>query len=520
MREFNTSGPCDPALHYTVMREALMAEGKENVRKGRYFTIFAPRQSGKTTYFQLLLAELKNEGFTPIWISFESLKTIPRPRFYEAVNHWLHRELGKQGVKIDYTITDPFSLGNWFEKLREQIPPIVLVIDEFEGIPDEVLSEVMHTFRQIYHQKSDYALHSLMLVGVSTIAELVMSSASPFNIAAELQVPYFTFTELQDLIGQYINESGQPFDHAVIKAIYDNSAGQPGLACALCQHLVTPDVPDKSKAVTMEDFYKTLQFFLTQRAHKNIMNIVQKAREKQGFILKLLFQPEPMPFNIYDPNISGLFAHGVVDNLNGQTDITVPLYKKVLITAFRPLINGEANHYLTSIHDTLTKYLTTDGLNINALLEEYRAYVKRRGFRAFDTKNLRESACHYSLDGFINFFIDQIGGQTFVEIPSGKGRVDILIRYRTQSYIIETKIYSTPTYFNQGKGQLAEYLKSEGLDEGYYVVFSREHTEHDMLYAEEMVAGKRIYTHIVLTKFTRPSDSPVPKNLRKRQKRT
>jgi hypothetical protein len=44
MREFNTSGPCNPALHYTVMREALIAEGEEKVRKGRYFTLFAPRQ--------------------------------------------------------------------------------------------------------------------------------------------------------------------------------------------------------------------------------------------------------------------------------------------------------------------------------------------------------------------------------------------------------------------------------------------------------------------------------------------
>ena len=31
IREFNTSGPCDPALHYTVMRDALIAEGKQKV---------------------------------------------------------------------------------------------------------------------------------------------------------------------------------------------------------------------------------------------------------------------------------------------------------------------------------------------------------------------------------------------------------------------------------------------------------------------------------------------------------
>ena len=38
MREFNTSGPCDPTQHYTVMREALVAEGRRLVEKGRYFT--------------------------------------------------------------------------------------------------------------------------------------------------------------------------------------------------------------------------------------------------------------------------------------------------------------------------------------------------------------------------------------------------------------------------------------------------------------------------------------------------
>jgi hypothetical protein len=57
MREFNTSGPCDPALHYTVIREALMIPAIEKVKKGRYFTLFAPRR--KTTFFQLMIERLK-----------------------------------------------------------------------------------------------------------------------------------------------------------------------------------------------------------------------------------------------------------------------------------------------------------------------------------------------------------------------------------------------------------------------------------------------------------------------------
>jgi len=166
------------------MREALIAAGQEKVRKGRYFTLFAPRQSGKTTYFQLLLEAVKAENFTSCWISFENLKTVSRELFYQELNNQLHQELAKLQIKT--TISNQVELLRFFEEIKNK--SIVLVIDEFEGIPDVVLSEIMHSFRQMYHRKKYHALHSLILVGVSTIAQLMTSGASPFNIAEELKV--------------------------------------------------------------------------------------------------------------------------------------------------------------------------------------------------------------------------------------------------------------------------------------------------------------------------------------------
>jgi hypothetical protein len=69
---------------------------------------------------------------------------------------------------------------------------LLIVIDEFEGIPSCVLNEFMHALRDMYHQKENHGLHSLMLVGVSTIAELVHTMASPFNVAEEIEVSYFS----------------------------------------------------------------------------------------------------------------------------------------------------------------------------------------------------------------------------------------------------------------------------------------------------------------------------------------
>ncbi len=85
-----------------------------------------------------------------------------------------------------------------------------------------------------------------------------------------------------------------------------------------------------------------------------------------------------------------------------------------------------------------------------------------------------------------------------------------MIRYQDKSYIIETIRFTNITHFKRGKAQLAAYLQSEGLAEGYYVVFSDIHREADDLYAEEWIEGKRIYTHIILINFDQPSRLPVP----------
>jgi hypothetical protein len=514
MREFNTTGPCNPALHYTVMREALIGIGLEKVRKGRYFTLFAPRPAGKTTFFQLLLSELEKD-FTAIWISFENMKTVSKTKFYQELNEELSYELTKYKIHPIEPIDDPISLRHFFKKTSTKAKPIVLIIDEFEGIPDGVLNEVMHTFRKIYHKKEEHCLHSLCLVGVSTIAELVVSSASPFNIAEELQLPYFTELEVRSLIEQYVTESGQRFEESVIKRINENTHGQPGLVCALCSYLVEELATVRHLPVTIEHYWKAQQHFLTERFDKNIINIVQKAREKRAFMLKLLFNDELVPFTVDDPDIAWLYANGVVDKKDGYVDILVPLYAKRLINAFRPLINGETQYYIHSPNETLNQYLNPEGtLNINALLKEYRVYVRRRGFRAFDTEHLKEGAWHYSLDGFLNFFIQCLEGQTFVEVPSGRGRTDILILYQNQRYIIETKRFVNRYYLQKGKGQLAEYLKSEQLEEGYYVVFSKIHTETDEWNFEELIEGKKIYTHIIPLQFEQPSRVLVPDELK------
>ncbi len=52
LRSFETRGPVDPIRNYVVPRTEEMADLAQRIKEGRYIVIFAPRQTGKTTFFR------------------------------------------------------------------------------------------------------------------------------------------------------------------------------------------------------------------------------------------------------------------------------------------------------------------------------------------------------------------------------------------------------------------------------------------------------------------------------------
>jgi len=91
MRYFNTSGPNIPQKHYTIQRTELINKGINLVKDERYFTIWAPRQTGKSTYFRQLAKELEKENYKVAHINFENYKNLPQSSFLKR----FHIELKK-----------------------------------------------------------------------------------------------------------------------------------------------------------------------------------------------------------------------------------------------------------------------------------------------------------------------------------------------------------------------------------------------------------------------------------------
>jgi len=469
MREFNTSGPNIPEQHYTIERTELISKGLKLIEKERYFTIWAPRQTGKSTYFRQLAKELTIKGYKVAHINFEDYKQTPLLTFIERFTEQINKFWG-----TSFEITDLSKTFNEIEKLVNL--KYVLIIDEVEGINSDYFGTFLHSIRRVFHSRQNHCLKSVILVGVSNIVGVVSDNASPFNVADNLNVPYFTDKEVFELLGQHENETGQLFEVKVKQKICQITANQPGLVNGFAQKLIT-DYTGKNQ-FTYNDYLKVEDWYLTEAIDKNFSNILNKAKEQRNFVERLLFTEEKIPFEIDRESIMLLHTNGLIKkDENGYVTFWVPFYKKRLYKAFYPYTNGEQSQISRTIF--ASEYFTEKGdLILDKLIGTYKEYVKRRGFNVYREKDkngeynsLKEAALIYSFETYIAATMQELKGKIYREADTGLGKSDMIINIANNEFLIETKIYYSPAKFDDGKKQLAYYCKSLGINKGVYLVF-------------------------------------------------
>ena len=515
MRCFGTQGPVYSEKHYVVSRKTELDDFITRLKDGRYIVIFAPRQTGKTTFFRNALnkiAEIEPTYF-PLSLNFEEYKDCPLSVFYknlyydicdevEAVlknRYWLTTDSLRLFME-NTNITDNFTMRRFFRKLQEHlncefgVKQVILIIDEFDGIPKEAVKAFLHSLRRIYlSNATNRCPHSVGIVGVKNIVQLNYDrSISPFNVQDEFFLPNFSLEQVKDLLSQYTEEVGQTFESEVVVSIHKQSAGQPFLVNRLAQILTDEfDIP-KTKPITMDHFTQAHNKLLHER-NANIDHLTTNIRRNPRFeslLMRITAYDDGLPFNLRDDQISELTTFGVIKQGNdGMCEIANPIYFFCILQTFKPTINGLEQEYLPE--DTLDgfrDYVSENGkINIDALLDNFRDFIARVGFRVLQVPDTpQESVGRHLLLAYLEQFVLLVGGFMHLEAQTGRGRMDILITHNKRKYVVETKVWRGEVSFEKGKHQLASYLKSEGATEGYYVVFDHRNnpqqiTENDNL---------------------------------------
>ena len=453
------------------MRPRLVAKGEEFINEERYFTIWAPRQTGKSTYFKLLAQKLRLSDYKVVLLSVESYQDASLAYFLKRVSQELKRQ-----VNIDIEPQNMAELEGELAGVQEG--KLVLIIDEIEGLNPALFGQFLHSIRQLYHSRELHSLKSVIFVGVSNILGIIEDHASPFNIADNLTIPYFTQEETFELLGQHEDETGQIFGTEIKTQISKITANQPGLVNGFADRLVS-EFKHKTK-LSFDDYLEVEDWYLRKAIDKNLSNILNKARRYRKFVEQLLYTDSPVPFRINRTEIKELHTNGLLkEDQKGNVAFWVPLYKKVLYDAFYPETNGESDHFFNQIADFFSLVKDTK-IDFDYLISNYKDYVKRRSFKAFrekdDTtgeyKSMKEAALKYSFETYMALFLQHIEAKSYTEAGSGLGSSDLLINYQGREYVVETKIYRYPLQAQQGLKQLAYYCNSLNVSEGIYLIFT------------------------------------------------
>ncbi|MEM7536225.1 MAG: AAA-like domain-containing protein [Chloroflexota bacterium] len=350
MRDFNIFGPVYPNKHYYLDRQEVKQQLHSKIEKGRYFTLNAARQMGKTTFLKDLINEHAKHGtYFAILLDFQALAYLEKSEFYENMGLMIER-WRKHYEPSAPAASNMRNHGDFLEWLRRTSTTLgkqgILIIDEFEAVSPDLFTPLLTQFRSMYLAREnpyEYALQSIILTGVHTIASLLEGTQSPFNIADQLTIPYFSFEESKTLLEQHTTEIGQRFDKETIQEIYDQSQGHPFLVNRLGKMLTEEIVPMPNTieptTEAVEQYTVTATHF--ERAMSRLLNednthfntVTSKSKPHRTFLLPMLFYNQ-FKTNFREEVTSELLMFGVLRVIEDEDGfqsarIANPIYQKI-----------------------------------------------------------------------------------------------------------------------------------------------------------------------------------------------
>ncbi|MDM8562531.1 AAA-like domain-containing protein [Candidatus Marithioploca araucensis] len=496
MRRFSSYGPVDKELHYYVPRQELIEGafqqllGDDPNKGGHYITVWAPRQTGKTWIMQQVLFILQQDTrFDVVYLPLQDIYLISDiNQMAQILAQRLIEKLGLENLTIN-TLGDLHLLFKR-ETLRK---PLILILDEFDGLDEAVIAGLVSLFRNIYHirqsqadkatAEKDYLLHSMAFIGVRTVLGIENVKGSPFNIQRSVHIPNLTHDEVVHLFNCYQQESGQLIEPEVVKRIWSEFQGQPGLTGWIGELLTETYNQAPEQPITMA-YFKEVYAEALNLPNNNILNIISKAKQLpyKAFVLELFQTKNKTEFIYEDPIINFLYMNGVVDveyvKLGEKyLKFPCPFIQKRLFNYFARNLYHEMDGLYGPFED-LSDTITDNNLNVRQLLMRYERYLQanrnkvlKNAPRRQDDLRVYEAVFHFHLYLYLVSFLRNDEAQVHPEFPTGNGQIDLLIHYAGQLFGLELKSFADKRQYQNALTQAVKYGKRLKVSEIWLVLF-------------------------------------------------
>lgn len=508
-RFFNTAGPQQPDIHYTIdplsrfnLDEVLML-----IRQRKYFVLHAPRQTGKTSCMLALRDLLNREGdYIAVYANVEAgqasrdnVKTVVKS-IVDVLALSVSQIMKGSPLASDIrnSVQDEGAdsmLSTYLARLSEALEkPFVLIIDEIDALVGDSLVSVLRQIRSGYANRPNHFPNTIILCGVRDVRDYriqtsgkdIVTGGSAFNIKSEsLRLGNFSPEEIHTLYMMHTEETGQRFDETCFPMLWQATEGQPWLVNAVGYEVTMKmkENRDRSVVITPDMIDRAIENIIYRRdTHIDIL--IDKLREPR---VKRVIEPilanseEPDESKMSDEDIQYVKDMGLVVKETGKPmRISNAIYREIIP---RELTASTQQQLLQQPQ----WYQREDGsIDMEKMMEAFQQFFRENSDTWIGRFDYAEAGPQLLLQAFLQRIVNG-GGYIDREYGLGRRRTDLLIRKplgnppggKVQRIVMELKVKrmkdGMDTLVADGLRQTAEYMDTVGsVDEGHLIIFNRD----------------------------------------------
>jgi hypothetical protein len=486
-----------------------------------YFTINRARQYGKTTMLAALKRVLRDD-YIVVSLSFEGLgdESFESPKTFCSE----FMDIVKAALRFSYAQEE--YIEGWvnknvttFRMLNDHITAmckdmkVVLLIDEVDKISDNrVFLHFLSMLRNKFLARKigeDHTFHSVILAGVYDIKNIKLKLIhegvyrpgeaedriynSPWNIAVDFTVDMsFGPNEIASMLENYENDYSTGMSIvAISEEIYSYTSGYPFLVSRICK-CIDGELGKDWTPAGVQNAVKKLGIeknTLFDDISKNLEN----NKKLYDLIYDVLIVGNQRLYSINNPTVNLGVMYGIIKESNRNICVSNKVFEMIICDYFISK-DEETGRPVTGVlqYDVVRDGKFDMELCLRKFAEHYAEVFSRCDVEVLER--------HGRLL-FLSYLKPLVNGQGFYHIESqftDLRRMDIVVDFGRQQFIIELKVWRGEQYQSEAYQQLCGYLESKRSEEGYLLTFDFRKKDNKGNKAEWItVNGKCIFDVIV-----------------------
>ena len=372
------------------------------------------------------------------------------------------------------------------ERCREE--KVVLMIDEVDKASNyRVFLDFLHMLRNKFLARPkghDFTFHSVILAGVYNITNIKLKmiddgiylpnegerkNNSPWNIAVPFEIEMsFSAEEIASMLIEYEQDYHTGMDIVDIsEEIYNYTSGYPFLVSRICKHIDEELDKDWTRYGISEAVKLMIEAPTRVTLFDDLFKNIRNNEELSNFLYDILLVGEKYRFVQGVEVIETGLRYDFIKVVGREIQIHNKIFE-ILITDY--FIEKERISATKTVKNQVEFDVLSGGkFNIELFFEKFNLYYQEN-YSKRDMAFLEREASFLFL-----FFLQPYlngKGKYFLENQSKSGqRMNVIVIYGEEEFVIELKIWKGPKLHEDGKKQLLGYMKQRRVDKGYLLTF-------------------------------------------------